>query len=92
MLIPLITPQTSEVLNLAQMVRLHVVRTETEGGDNGSEIELYMADGSKRIYTGQAARIVNAEIHFALNTYRQMQLAAQSPLVAADGTSPARVM
>ena len=90
MLIPLITPQDGEVLNLAQMVRLHVVRSDDD--PKGGEIELFLADGTKRVYTGDAARFVNIEVHFALNTYRQMQIASQSSILAPDGNKPGMIM
>lgn len=90
MLIPLITPQDGEVLNLAQIIRLRVTRTDADPA--GAEIELHLSDGTKRIYTKEAARIVNLEIHFALNAYRQLQMASQSNIVGADGTTPARIM
>lgn len=89
-MIPLMTPQDGEVLNLSQIVRLHVVRTDND--PLGGEIELFMSDGSKRIYSGDSARFVNIEIHFALNAYRQYQIASSSPLVGPDGNSPARIM
>lgn len=89
-MIPLITPQDGEVLNLSQIVRLRVVRTDND--PQGGEIELSMSDGTKRVYQGEAARIVNIETHFVLNMYRQLQIASQSQIVGPDGNSPARIM
>ena len=89
-MIPFATPQTGEVLNLSQVVRLRVVRTDND--PQGGEVELSMSDGTKRIYSGEAARFVNIEMHFLLNAWRQFQIASSSPLVGPDGNSPARIM
>lgn len=89
-MIPFATPQNGEVLNLSQIVRLNVVRPDTD--PLGGEVVLHMSDGNQRIYTGDAARNVNLEIHFALNLYRQMQVASQSNIVGADGNPTARIM
>ena len=74
-MIPFAIPQDYEVINISQIIRIHAVRPDSH--PDGGEIEVYFSDGQKRIYSGDAAKIVNIEVHFALNLYRQMQLAHQ---------------
>ncbi|QYO63153.1 hypothetical protein [Leptolyngbya sp. 7M] len=51
---------------------------------------VYFSDGRNAIYTGDASKILNLEVHFLLNTYRQMQQAATSQIITPDanGQSP----
>ena len=89
-MIPFAIPQDGEVVNISQIIRVHVNRTDKD--PLGGEIEVTFSDGLKRIYTGDAARVINLEVHFAINMYRQWQIASQSPLVGSDGKTPARIM
>lgn len=86
-MIPLAIVQDGETVNLSQIVRLRVVRPDSD--PNGGEVEVFFSDGIKRIYTGNAARFLNIEMHFALNLYRRMQIEVTnggSGLVTPDGT------
>lgn len=89
-MIPFATPQTGEFLNLSQIVRTRVIRQNDH--PQGGEIEVHLSDGETRIYTGDAALVVMAEIGFALSTYRQYQMESTSNIVGADGSTPARIM
>lgn len=46
---------------------------------------VYFVDGIREIYDGEASRIINTEIHFLLNSYRELQIAATSQIVTPDG-------
>lgn len=82
-MIPFATPTTGEVINLSQIVRVTVQDANT--------ILVAFSDGTKRNYTGDAAKFINLEVHFALNMYRQFQIDSQRTII--DPNAPeARLM
>ncbi len=91
MILPLITPQNLEVLNLANVVRVRQVSIGNP--DREDEISLRLADGTDRTYKGEAAGVVNAELIFALNAYRSWQqsvvkVPAQPSIIVPNGLIP----
>lgn len=51
---------------------------------------VYFSDGRQEIYDGDASKALNLELHFLLNTYRQMQQSTISPpsIVTPNGQPP----
>jgi hypothetical protein len=47
---------------------------------------VYFSDGRREIFDGQRSQLLNAEMHFLLNTYRQMQQQATSAIITPDAT------
>lgn len=68
-IIPFTSPQDREVLNLLQIVRVHQVRPSTD--ETPGELEVFLTDGTKRVYTGEAADILLAECLGHQRIYRQ---------------------
>lgn len=69
MILPLITPGDGVVFNLLQLVHLKLISDEM--------VEATFTGGVKKVFTGDAAKIVRGEIIFAVNTYRQFQIEVQ---------------
>lgn len=98
-MIPLAIPRNGELVNLSQIVRVRIHEAgrcdECEvdfGMDNIVHVvgqqppcTIYFSDGRTAIYTDEASRIINAELHFAINQYRAYQMAVTSSIVDADG-------
>lgn len=57
-----------------------------------SACTVYFSDGSSDIYSGDASKFLNIELHFALNAYRQWQQHVTSNIVGPDGQKPGLVM
>lgn len=105
MIIPLATPRNGELINLLQVVKVRQHRSgrckECESLNKKETIHaltaqsactVYFADGGTEIFDGEASRIFNLELHFALNLYRAFQQSTQSQIVTPDGSPPPRIM
>lgn len=57
-----------------------------------STCTVYFSDGRSEIYTGDASKYLNIELHWLLNFYRTMQQATESQIVGPDGQKPGLVM
>jgi hypothetical protein len=81
MIIPLMSPETDRVYNLAQIVSYRVISRDAD--KNVTVCECTFAGGVRKTFTGPAAAIVNGEIHFLWHTYRQLVAAANgdTPLI-----------
>jgi len=66
------TPDDNEVYNLDQMIRWKRIDAET--------CTVTFSDGVTRVFTGQQAAIINAEIVFAVNQYRRFVKATQEAI------------
>lgn len=99
MLIPFIVIRDGELLNLANVVSVKQIAVgEGLHSTLSNRIELKMADGSTRTYTGDEFARVNAEIVFARNMYAEFQAgiyaarqAAGSQIVIPDLNRKSRV-
>lgn len=81
-MIPFATPKNHEVINLLQIVRLTAGAAGTK--DEGT-VRVFFANGDVERYEGEAAKNINIEVKFALNMYRQWQIATQQTIVTPDG-------
>ncbi len=75
-MIPFAIPRDRHVINLFQVCRVDQLSDGT--------LEVQFSNGTSELYTGEEAEIVNTEIRFILNMFRQMQAAAQSQIVTPD--------
>lgn len=104
-MIPFATPRNGELVNLSQIVKVRVHKTgrcdecQLDSNDGRkithivgeqSACTVYFSDGNSEIYDGDASKALNIELHFLLNTYRQMQQSAISPpaIVTPNGQPP----
>lgn len=74
-MIPFALPCRGYLLNLNHVV----TAMQIEGDDKQLDsLIVFMSNGAKLTFTGEEARIVNAELMFALDLYRGMRAAAHS--------------
>lgn len=80
-MIPFATPENRNVINLLQIVR--VVQGAPGTKDEGITT-VHFVNGDIITYSGEAAKIINIEVSFALNAYRALQQASQRQIITPE--------
>lgn len=99
MIIPLAIPIDGRLINLSQIVEIRVHNAgacdecdETHIVGAAAACTVYFADGRSEVFSSKASQILNAEMHFALNAYRSLQIESTRTIVSPNGEPPSRLM
>lgn len=99
MIIPLAIPEDGLLVNLTQIVMIRVHKAghcdecdDTHIVGQQQPCTVTFSNGSQQIFSGEPSRILNAEMHFALNAYRSFQIQSTSQIVTPNGDAGSRLM